>query len=131
MQIDMQVERLQVLPESRRAEPVAQASPAHKAGRSDSKVTPLEVAKIREREEAKPTDKDVQEAVQRLSDYVQNAQRDLLFSVDKETGRTVIQVLDSETKEVVRQIPPEEILALARRMQEPTEETGGLLQLRV
>jgi flagellar protein FlaG len=36
------------------------------------------------------------------------------FWTDRETGKTVISVLDSETREVIRQIPPEEILAIAR-----------------
>jgi flagellar protein FlaG len=33
--------------------------------------------------------------------------RDLRFEVDMESGRSVIQVLDRETGEVIRQIPPE------------------------
>ncbi|MCH9695731.1 MAG: flagellar protein FlaG [Gammaproteobacteria bacterium] len=33
--------------------------------------------------------------------------RDLRFEVDMESGRSVIQVLDSETGEIIRQIPPE------------------------
>ena len=34
----------------------------------------------------------------------------LAFSVDEKTGKRIIEVVDSETKEVIRQIPPEEIL---------------------
>jgi flagellar protein FlaG len=41
----------------------------------------------------------------------------LEFSVDKETGVTVIKVLDIETGEVVRQIPPEEVLAFMRQFE--------------
>lgn len=33
--------------------------------------------------------------------------RDLRFQVDMESGRSVIQVLDTETGEIIRQIPPE------------------------
>ncbi len=33
--------------------------------------------------------------------------RDLRFEVDMESGRSVIQVLDRETGELIRQIPPE------------------------
>lgn len=49
--------------------------------------------------------------------------RDLRFSVDEETGRTVVKVLDSRSGEVIRQIPPEEMLALA----EDLERLQGLL----
>jgi flagellar protein FlaG len=47
----------------------------------------------------------------------------LEFSVDKETGATIIKVLDVETGQVVRQIPPEEVLAFMRQF----EKNGPLL----
>ncbi|HHJ13525.1 MAG TPA: flagellar protein FlaG [Gammaproteobacteria bacterium] len=62
---------------------------------------------------------EVEAAVSRISDFVQNFQRDLQFSVDKESGRTVIKVVDSETEEVIRQIPSEETLRLAARLDSP------------
>jgi len=40
------------------------------------------------------------------------------FYVDEETGRTVVQVLNKETGEVIRQVPPEELLALVARMRQ-------------
>ena len=40
----------------------------------------------------------------------------LAFSVDKPTGKTVIKVLDRETNEIIRQIPPEEMLRLIGKM---------------
>ncbi len=52
-------------------------------------------------------------AVSKLNDFVQNVQRDLSFSVDKDTGQTVVKVYDVKTKEVIRQIPAEETLKLA------------------
>jgi flagellar protein FlaG len=62
----------------------------------------------------------LQEAVSKLNDYVQNIQRTLAFSVDKETGRTIVKVYDSETKELIRQIPPEETVKLAASLDEQT-----------
>ncbi|MEM7209377.1 MAG: flagellar protein FlaG [Pseudomonadota bacterium] len=56
-------------------------------------------------------------AVRDINDYVQRVQRTLQFSVDDDTGTTVVKVLDSETDEVIRQFPPEEALALARHLQ--------------
>ena len=63
-----------------------------------------------------PEDTKVKEAVGNLNDFVQKLSRTLKFSVDEESGRTVIKVVDSETKQVIRQIPPEEVLALARNL---------------
>ena len=40
----------------------------------------------------------------------------LLFSIDHDTGRTVVKVMDSNTQELIRQIPPEETLRLAKEI---------------
>lgn len=61
---------------------------------------------------------DVARAVSEISDYVQNISRDLQFQVDKQTGSTIVTVLDHETKEVIRQIPTEEVVAIARHIAE-------------
>lgn len=61
----------------------------------------------------------VETAVSQISDFVQNFQRDLHFSVDKDSGRIVVKVLDSETKEVIRTIPPEETLRMAEHLDSP------------
>lgn len=54
------------------------------------------------------------DAISELNGFVQNIQRNLEFTVDDESGRTVIKVIDSESKEIIRQIPPEEVVQLAR-----------------
>ena len=40
----------------------------------------------------------------------------LSFTVDHETGDTVINIVDDRTGEVIRQIPPDELLNLKRSM---------------
>lgn len=67
---------------------------------------------------------ELKEAVTRLNDYVQSVQRDLQFDLDDSSGKTVITVLDRQTQEVVRQIPDEVALKLARNLQ--TEEPVSL-----
>lgn len=59
--------------------------------------------------------KDLSELVEELSDLVQSVRRELKFTVDSDSGRTVIRVIDSATGELVRQIPPEEVLTLVGR----------------
>ena len=46
----------------------------------------------------------LEKAVKDLSQGVQNLQRSLQFSIDESSGRTVIKVVDKDTKEVIRQI---------------------------
>jgi flagellar protein FlaG len=54
----------------------------------------------------------------KINEHILNVQRDLKFTVSKDTGRTIITVIDSETQEVIRQIPPEELLRLAQALQD-------------
>ena len=58
----------------------------------------------------------VESAVSKISDFVQSFQRDLQFTVDKESDRLVVKVVDSETQEVIRQIPSEETLRIAKSL---------------
>lgn len=77
-----------------------------------------------DRQEAGATDsrsrqhEDVGEVVDRLRSQVQNLQRDLSFSVDDSSGEVVVRVVDGESGKVVRQIPSEELLRLAERLDE-------------
>ncbi len=59
----------------------------------------------------------VQQAVSKLNDYIQSVQRDLQFSLDDASGKVIVKVVDRNTNEVVRQIPDEVALDLARKLQ--------------
>ena len=50
---------------------------------------------------------DLEGLARQLNIVSQSIGRDLRFEVDMESGRSVIQVLDRETGEIIRQIPPE------------------------
>ncbi len=65
----------------------------------------------------------LEKAVKDLSQGVQNMQRSLQFSIDESSGRTVIKVVDKNTQEVIRQIPEEQVLELAARL----EKNAGVL----
>jgi len=70
-------------------------------------------------------------AVGQINDYVQNLQRNLQFTVDEATGKDVVTVIDSESKEVIRQLPSEEALELARRLVENKENGVQLVSIQV
>ena len=59
-------------------------------------------------------------ALDRLNGYMEETQRGLRFSIDDDSGRTIIRVVDTETEEVIRQIPSEEMLVLIRQFNEIT-----------
>ena len=66
----------------------------------------------------------VTQAVSKLNDFVQNVQRNLQFSIDKESGAMVVKVIDAKSEKVIRQMPTEETLRLARSIVEQNDEAG-------
>ncbi len=69
---------------------------------------------------------EVERALRRLNEMMARNQRSLRFQFDELSGRTIITVLDEVTNEVVRQIPPPELLAVMRRLE---EQSGSLLDV--
>lgn len=60
-------------------------------------------------------------AVASINDFVQLIQRDLHFSVDEDLDKTIIKVVDSHSGELIRQIPEDVFLELARKLKDDGE----------
>ncbi len=72
----------------------------------------------------------VREAAKDLNEFAQKIQTNLSFSVDEASGRSIITVIDTQSGEVIRQIPAKEVLAVANLIRESTSsdvEKVGLL----
>jgi len=93
------------------------------APQTTAAATPATNEQSKEQGAAALDPKALQSALNKMTEHVQNLQRALQFSVDEESGETVVKVVDSETKEVIRQIPSEELLAIANRLRS----TAGVL----
>jgi len=63
-------------------------------------------------------DADLEQAVTEINEYVQSVQRDLHFSVDKDSGLTIVRVRDKESGELIRQIPEDVFLSLAQNLKD-------------
>ena len=59
---------------------------------------------------------DVHAAAELIDRFLRQAGRELSFSVDSATGRTVISVRDPATGKLIRQLPSEEALRFARNL---------------
>ena len=57
-------------------------------------------------------------AVNQLNGYLEETHRSLRFSIDDVSGRTIVRVVDTETDEVIRQMPSEEMLTVIRHFSE-------------
>ncbi len=55
-------------------------------------------------------------AVKKLNDYVAPALQTIQFSIDQESERIVVKVVDVATQKVLRQIPNEEVLAITKTL---------------
>jgi flagellar protein FlaG len=73
----------------------------------------------------------LQVAVSQINDYVQSLQRNLQFTVDDITGKDIVTVVDTETEQVIRQIPSEEVLEVARRITVSSEDAVQLFSTKV
>ncbi len=112
--------------------PINTASPAvQKAGNADrqrdalaSVRTDAQNPQVDATGNAKEPGKDeLAKAVDKIQKFVSAAASDIQFSLDDESGVTVVKVVDRGTKEVIRQIPSKEMLELAQAL----ERLQGLL----
>lgn len=62
------------------------------------------------------SEEEVTAATEKINDAIKVFSTDLQFSVDKETNRVIVKVMDSKTGEVIRQIPPAEVVSIAKAL---------------
>lgn len=55
-------------------------------------------------------------AVKKLNDYVAPALQTIEFSLDRESKRMIVKVVDTATQKVLRQIPNEEVVAMSKTL---------------
>ncbi|KQV54256.1 MULTISPECIES: flagellar protein FlaG [unclassified Duganella] len=92
------------------------------AGRSPAAA--VETVDAVKAKEATPSKQDVEDAVAKLNKSVQERGQGLEFSIDDDSKRTIVKVIDQRTKEVLRQIPTPEALQIAKSID---ARKGGLL----
>jgi len=61
-----------------------------------------------------PTEGSLRQAVAYINDVLRAHKQSVQFEIDQDSGKTVVRVIDEDTKEILRQFPSEEVLAIAR-----------------
>lgn len=89
---------------------------------ADIAASPNSTAGLKVNSSPKSEDQ-VKQAVQDIQGTVDNLAHNLRFSIDEDTGKTIIKVMDIHTEEVIRQIPSEEAVEIARTL----DKVQGLL----
>lgn len=106
-------------------QPINAGSPSAVAGSTARPVEPTtkpapatERAQAFEQAARQPSGEELGNAVADLNKMAQAAAQGVRFSVDEETGRTVVKVVDTQTDKVLRQIPTVEALKLWRSIEQ-------------
>jgi flagellar protein FlaG len=84
--------------------------------RAPAKPAPVPVSSSLAPVPEQPMVEAMKAAAEQIETYLKSSGRELQFSVDEDTGRTIITVRDSVSGEVIRQIPNDEALRLARSL---------------
>ncbi len=98
------------------------SSGSAQVAKSDSEViaqvvsTPMRSSNINE--VVAPVRESIEKIAADLQKFVQSMGRDLNFSVDETTGYHVVRVVDQSTGELIRQLPSDELLKLAREFEQ-------------
>jgi len=93
---------------------------------NDTEQVTSEQAKNAEQEPLTP--QQLEKVAQQLQDFVGEMNRGLEFSVDKDSGRDVIKVIDKSSGDLVKQFPSEEVLTLVAKL---SEMVGGFVDAKV
>lgn len=69
-----------------------------------------------DRKAAPARKEDLAQALKSINEVLQDRSPSLEFSVDSSTDRSVVKVVDKDTKEVIRQMPSREAIEIARAL---------------
>lgn len=91
---------------------LANLAPASNA----AKPAPVQTSAAVERANTAPSIDQVKQAVQDINKSFQALSRGLEFTIDEDSNRTIVKVVDQQTKEVIRQLPSQETLEIAKAL---------------
>lgn len=97
-----------VLPEAKATRPVAAPVSSRQAVKNGSP------APVSQKAWAEPSEEQVRKTTDELQRRVSEVASELEFTVDQSTGRLIVKVTDSRTKEVILQIPSDQMLQLGK-----------------
>lgn len=75
-------------------------------------------AEVQTVEEVEVNEVHVEELVNQVNSLMENATHGIRFERHDSTNETVINVIDTKTDEIIRQIPPEELMKIRMRLDE-------------
>lgn len=92
------------LPRPASVRPVAASSPVGQVGAAANP------------QQSSPDPKAVQAAVAAANEAMKSIKSEIDFSVDEDTGKTVVRVIDKQSGTIIRQMPSQEMLEIAKAL---------------
>lgn len=105
------------------AQPIAADVRQARATQNSGATAPQTEQAVTPTQKTEATRQQVEDAAKSVNDFLQPINKSINFSLDEDTGITVVKVVDVATKEVIRQIPSEEMLVIAKAI----DQMKGLL----
>ena len=99
-EVELKAQRAQVRNEA----PVPAAEKAPEPARQVPAAPPVEIHKI-------------ESVTRQIDSFLRSMNKSLQFRLDESTGRMIVSICDSETGEVIRQVPGEEALRIAQDLE--------------
>jgi len=98
---------------------VADAVKPHQAEGRDKEAVKVELPKtaLKELSPAEQEER-AKAAADKINEFIESFTRDLQFTIDKDTDRVVVKVVNRKSGDVIRQIPSEEALKIAKALDE-------------
>jgi flagellar protein FlaG len=89
---------------------------------AQAKATVAKASAIPQQQEvqAPPTSHKIESVTRQIDSFLRSQNHNLNFRVDQGSGKMVVTVTDGETGEVIRQVPGEEALKMAQRIEDMT-----------
>ncbi|HEY0267880.1 MAG TPA: flagellar protein FlaG [Methyloradius sp.] len=100
------------------ARPIVTTAPVSTGGSVQSKavVSTVEASQASKSASASVSQSALEAAVKNINEFVSPMTQSIEFSLDHDSGRTIVKVVDSETQKVLRQIPDEEVLQISKTL---------------
>jgi flagellar protein FlaG len=115
----MEVSNVQPAGQPVRLNPLTESSGAKLADERLKRHTVVQEKKNAGDENDSPiNENEVKKIVNEVNSMIEQFSGKVSFSYDPETNQIAIQVIDKETGEVIRQIPPKEMMTLMEKMEE-------------
>ena len=87
-----------------------------KVSANNAEISMQAVPEVDEAISEESTAQTLKDSVDSMNKLMKSLSNSLQFSLDEDTGKTVIKVIDSTTQEVIKQFPSEEALALTKAL---------------